>query len=99
MRNSSLPRTIDRRTILRAAGIGFALPMLESVGALSPPRTERPTATRFVAIGAALGFHTPALFPKRAGRDYDTTPLLEPLRAYRDRYTLSGSGPVRKVRQ
>jgi hypothetical protein len=79
---------MDRRTVLKAAGVSLALPLLEFTGA-APSGADRPR--RFVAIGAFLGFHTPALFPQTAGTGYETTPLLEPLRALRGDYTvLSG---------
>ena len=83
-----MPLSIDRRAVLRAAGIGLVLPMLESVGAFALPRRRRAPASRFVAVGVGLGLHTPALFPARSGRDYDDTPLLAPLEAFRGQYTL-----------
>ena len=38
---------------------------------------------RFVAVCATLGFHTPFLFPERAGRDYAPTPYLDVLKDHR----------------
>jgi hypothetical protein len=81
---------MERRTVLKAAGIGLALPMLEAFAAASRGREEtRPR--RFVAIGAFLGFHTPAFFPRTAGPDWESTTLLDPLREHRaDLTVLSG---------
>ena len=43
---------------------------------------------RFVAMCATLGFHTPFLHPKEAGRDYTLTPYLEPLKNLRDDFSV-----------
>ena len=59
--------------------------MLES---FAGPATSKAKAERFVAIGAYLGFHTPAFYPKQTGRDYETTTLLKPVEAFRDDFTV-----------
>ncbi len=41
-----------------------------------------------VAICAPLGIHTPNLFPKTAGTDYEVTPYLEPLQSVRDKFSV-----------
>lgn len=77
---------IARRRFLAAAGATIALPMLEANGAM---RTAAgPPAKRLVCIGSFLGLHAPALYPRETGRDYQLTPLLEPLAAHRDDFTL-----------
>jgi hypothetical protein len=41
-----------------------------------------------VAINFELSFHPPNLMPERAGRDYETTPYLEPLKHLREAFTI-----------
>ncbi|MCA9226725.1 MAG: DUF1552 domain-containing protein [Planctomycetales bacterium] len=79
---------LDRRTFLRAAGVGLALPGLQCMtrqGLSAEPGSE---PRRMVAICAPLGIHTPLLFPKTAGKDYEVTPYLEPLQPLRDKFTV-----------
>lgn len=79
----------DRRTFVKVAGLGLALPMLESARAdeSTKPQRESP-AQRFVAIGTYLGFHTPSWFPKKPGSRYATSRILKPIERHRDRFTL-----------
>ncbi len=89
---SAMPTKLKRRTLLRASGVAVALPMLECMThehaspavASSPQRDVR----RMLAIAAPLGIHTPYLFPQTAGRDYETTPYLEPLQPVREKFTV-----------
>lgn len=48
--------------------------------------TEPPR--RMICINTTLGLHTPWLFPTQAGRDYELTPYLEPLRDFRSDLTV-----------
>jgi len=80
---------MNRRTFLRAGGVSMALPMLQ----LMEPRRALAAETkadvrRMVAICAPLGIHTPNLFPKTAGADYEATPYLEPLQGVKDRFSV-----------
>lgn len=84
-------RQFARRTLLRGAGVSLMLPLLESMtpaaaarafGAnIEPPR-------RMICINTTLGLHTPNLFPTQAGRDYELTPYLEPIRDFRNDMTV-----------
>jgi hypothetical protein len=80
---------LSRRHFLRGTGGAMmSLPLLE---AMSPAFSRGAPATspkRFVAMCATLGFHSPHLFPTTPGKDYELTPYLERLRAYRDDFTL-----------
>ncbi len=88
-------RALDRRTLLKAAGVALALPLLdamcpalalagEAAGAATPPR-------RFVGMLTNMGILPENFFPKEAGRDYAATPYLELLKGHRDALTvLSG---------
>jgi len=80
---------LNRRAFLRAGGVAMALPTLCSM----EPRgargaTEGKAVRRMVAICAPLGIHTPNLFPKTAGTDYEVTPYLEPLQSVRDKFSV-----------
>ncbi|WP_166824446.1 DUF1552 domain-containing protein [Thalassoroseus pseudoceratinae] len=80
---------VERRTFLRASAIAMGLPLLES---MSPRKTsaanDQTSARRMVAICAPLGIHTPLLFPKKSGRDYEVTPYLEPLQQVREKFSV-----------
>jgi hypothetical protein len=41
-----------------------------------------------ICINTTLGLHTPHLFPAQAGRKYELTPYLEPLRDFRNDFTV-----------
>ena len=80
---------INKRTFLRSAGIAVGVPLLEAsrqrrANGAEPGQEPR----RMVAICAPLGIHTPLLFPKTTGRDYEVTPYLEPLQGVRDRFSV-----------
>lgn len=83
-----------RRQFLRNASTLIALPMLESFSARGRADTAAATvsasapAKRLVCVGAYLGLHAPAIYPKGTGRDYEITPLLKPLAQLRDDFTL-----------
>ena len=74
-----------RRSFLKAAGVCVALPALESLAAAEPPAEG---AQRLVCVGGYLGFHQESIFPKQAGRDYEISPLLEPIAKHRDDFTI-----------
>lgn len=74
---------LNRRHFLRAAGVSLALPWLSAFAqpAARPPR-------RMVAICTPLGLHPAYFFPEQSGRDYTLSPYLEPLRDFRDDFTV-----------
>jgi hypothetical protein len=80
---------IQRRTLLRTAGVAMALPLLE---ALVPRRARAKEAgqkpRRMVCINTPLGLHPPFFFPEQAGRDYSLSPYLEVLKDFRDDFTV-----------
>ena len=81
---------MNRRKFLRTTGVAFGLPALPS---LLPKATAAATDSgdvrRMLAICAPLGFHTPNLFPEKAGTNYEATPYLEPLQEVRDKVTVA----------
>lgn len=92
MKTTSTPlglHTINRRQFLRAAGALIALPSLESIAApLAKAATTGSGAKNFVSIGAYLGWHQNAFFPKEVGRDYAVPPTLRPLADHRENFTV-----------
>lgn len=83
---------LDRRGLLRAAGVALALPVLESWGgarrdvhAASPGDGVR---RRMVAVNVGLGLHAPNIIPRQAGRDYQLPPYLEVLADHREQFTV-----------
>lgn len=88
---------LDRRTLLRGAGVALALPWLEAMSHANPPG---PRPKRFCALffgnGVALpGRNQPEYqdwhwFPHTDGADYRLTRSLEPLAAHRADMTIFG---------
>lgn len=80
----SRPPSPDRRRFLLGAGVSLALPWLESLGS----RGEREPAPRRLAILAVpFGMVEEWFHPERTGRDWTPPPSLEPLAAWRERFT------------
>src|SRR5829696_9204224 len=79
--------TIRRRTFLRAAGVSLALPWLDAVAGRARA-TDVAANRRMVCICTPLGLHPPHFFPQATGKDYEPTPYLEVLKAFRSDYTV-----------
>ena len=85
-----------RRFLLRTAGASLALPGLssllaktaESLATVEATRGAGIGASRFVAVGNLLGFQQKSLFPKTAGKKYESTTLLKPLERMREQMTV-----------
>ncbi|MDX1384031.1 MAG: DUF1552 domain-containing protein, partial [Thermoanaerobaculia bacterium] len=84
---------IPRRTFLRGLGATVALPLLDGMvpafAALgeTAARPPRRLGIVYVPHGAVMDKWTPAT----SGRDYELTPILQPLAPFRDRFlVLSG---------
>ncbi|MEM1441797.1 MAG: DUF1552 domain-containing protein [Verrucomicrobiota bacterium] len=79
----------DRRQFLKAGGVSLALPMMETFsGGTAKAASSKAPAKRLVCVGAFLGFHRPAFYPEKTGRDYETSTLLEPIESFRDDFTV-----------
>ncbi len=81
--------TLTRRHFLRATGVTLALPMLDAL----LPRVRAGdkavlTPRRMVSICTPLGVHPEFFFPEKAGKDYELTPYLEPLKEFRNDFTV-----------
>src|SRR3954447_23729596 len=91
--NIALRTPLSRRTFLRGAGATLALPFLESMmprlghaaAAPEPPR-------RFVGMMTNMGILPDYFFPKKEGRDYESTYYLDFLKDHRaDMTVFSGA--------
>jgi len=79
----------SRRKLLGGAGVTLTLPLLEAMAPLNARASEagkRPQ--RMICINTSLGLHTPNLFPTQAGREYELTPYLEPIKQFRSDFTV-----------
>ena len=82
-------KRFSRRTLLRGAGVTMTLPLLEAMGLpQAQASTPNESPRRMICINTTLGLHTPNLFPSMAGRDYELTPYLEPIRDFREDFTV-----------
>lgn len=88
MRNSW--QLLDRRTVLRAGAVCIGLPLLDAMlpSSLRAQQAQGRRPKRILLICRALGFHTPYLFPTKAGKDYEPTPYLKVLAEHRLDFTL-----------
>jgi hypothetical protein len=81
---------LTRRTFLRTAGIGLALPWLDVFAADSknPGTKAKQPPRRIISICAPLGLHPDNFFPAQTGRDYTLSPYLEILKDFREDFTV-----------
>ena len=92
-KNTSLQR---RRTVLKSVTGSLLLPSLASfatAGEISggPTKVTETAAgqpRRFVAVGNLLGFQQKHFFPVAAGKEYEDTTLLNPLKSQREKFTV-----------
>ena len=83
-------KSLPRRTIVRGLGITLALPLLDSMfpafSATTPKRVHRFQAV-YVPNGMAMEYWSPT----KEGKDFELTPILEPLAAFKNQMlVLSG---------
>lgn len=80
---------IDRRSMLRAAGVALALPVFES---LQPRQAiadrSRRAIKRMVCLTNNYGVYQKAFFPEKPGQDYEIPPTLRPLARHRGDFTV-----------
>ena len=78
------------RTVLRGLGVTIALPLLDgmipALTALS--RTAAQPVRRFGAFYVPMGVNMPQWTPKTEGRNFELTPTLQALAAYKDQMTV-----------
>ncbi|MCR9201096.1 MAG: DUF1552 domain-containing protein [Planctomycetaceae bacterium] len=83
-------RPVGRRHLLRTAGVGLALPWLESMTpAFGSAVTVMPR--RFVSVCTALGLYPESFWPTSSGRKYEPSEYLQLLAEHRDEFTVLGN--------
>jgi hypothetical protein len=87
-----MPRSpLDRRTFLRAGGACIGLPLLDAMLPVGPGAEQKAAKLRpkqMLLIGNPLGLHAPYFFPEKAGKDYEPTRYLTPLKDLRGDFTV-----------
>jgi hypothetical protein len=86
--NFDCRRALDRRTLLRGAGVAMAVPWLSAMHATFGASAAAAPPRRFVAVTLGLGLVPDNLNPKQAGRGYELSRYLEPLGDLRDQLTV-----------
>ena len=81
-------RAISRRTILRGAGVGLALPLLNAMAPATARAQSAAAPRRMFAICNNLGLLPDQFFPADAGRDYTPSPYLKLLQEHRNDFTV-----------
>ena len=82
-------RPIERRRVLRAAGVGLALPWLEAMTAASVT-TPVALPRRLVSVCTALGLYPESFWPQTTGAAYEATEYLQLLAEHRADLTVLG---------
>ncbi|MFP6825718.1 MAG: DUF1552 domain-containing protein [Pseudohongiellaceae bacterium] len=83
-------KAISRRTILRGAGAALALPMLDAMTPAFALGSSTPIH-RFQTVYVPNGMAMDYWLPTTVGRDFELTPILQPLAAYKEKMlVLSG---------
>ena len=83
-------KSLPRRTIVRGLGATLALPFLDSMSPAFPATVPAPVR-RFQAVYVPNGMAMEYWSPKGEGKDFELTPILEPLAPFRDQMlVLSG---------
>ncbi len=74
-----LRKPLDRRTLLRGAGVAIALPLLDAMFPKCVLGAEGKPPLRLAFLYVPNGKHMAVWTPERTGKDYDLKPTLEPL--------------------
>lgn len=90
---------LDRRTVLKGAGVTLALPMFESMGHAAPANDASDAPRRMCGVLFPYGVAVPkddaperewGWFPRGAGTDYQLTNVLKPLEPLMDDVSIFG---------
>lgn len=80
---------MNRRRLLRSAGVGMGLPFLESIAPNASNAGETAIVPRrMVCICNGLGLHLPNFVPQQSGRSYTASLYLKQIDHLRDHYTV-----------
>src|SRR5438445_5299463 len=80
-----LKKSIPRRTFLRGAGATLALPMLDAMTPAFAVEAAKPIRMAFFEVPNGIFNLNHEWTPKTEGTDWEMTPTLKPLEAFRDR--------------
>ncbi|MDG2385155.1 MAG: DUF1552 domain-containing protein [Pirellulaceae bacterium] len=81
---------LDRRTLLRGAGVAIGLPMLEAMVPSARAAEAKRPIKRFVCLSNNYGVYRKAFFPnsEQAGASYEMPETLQPLERHREQLTV-----------
>lgn len=81
---------LNRRTMLRGAGVAIALPMLEAMAPHGRAAESKKPVKRFVCLSNNYGIYRKAFFPStdQPGADYDMPETLKPIERRRKDFTV-----------
>ena len=82
---------LSRRTVLRGMGVGIALPLLDAMNPAATAWAATPVGAapkRFAFIGFPHGAIMDRWSPAQTGRDYEMSPILQPLTPFREHMTI-----------
>ena len=81
--------TINRRALLRGAGVTVALPLMESLLPRSAAAVEQASRVpRLATIAEPFGVVQERFFPKTSGRDYEMSATLQPMERVRSEFSV-----------
>src|SRR5262249_56340580 len=78
-------KAIPRRTFLRGVGAPMALPMLDAMTPALTAAAKRPTRMAFMQVPNGIFNLRHEWTPLTAGANWELTPTLQPLAAFKDR--------------
>ena len=79
---------LSRRAFLRGTGVAMALPFLDAMTPLRGAEAAADIPRRMVAIETNMGILPQFFFPVKAGRNYELSPYLKRLEAFRKDLTV-----------
>jgi hypothetical protein len=77
-----MKKKLSRRTFLKATGVAIGLPYLDAMMPISSAAT--PTPRRFGVVYFPNGAIMPQFTPKQVGSNFELSPILQPLAAFKD---------------
>lgn len=83
-----LQRRLDRRTLLKGAGVAMSMPWLSAMQPALGAGTGPDRPRRFVAMTLGLGLIAENLNPAESGPDYEPSPYLQSLTDIRGAFTV-----------
>src|SRR6476660_9373789 len=82
---------LSRRTVLKGIGASIALPLLDAMSPAATAWAQTPagkTPKRFAFVAFPHGAIMDKWSPKQTGTDYEMSPILEPLKPFRQHLTI-----------